>query len=205
MKWTKYICFVLLMACTTEQPMVAKERLAPIIPAIGISADDPQLHLENGNWYYADTLFSGHVHAFYQNGHMQRMQSYYQGKEEGLLLTWFQDGQKESERYFVAGEKDGQHKGWWENGQPRFEYQFKNGVYDGDFKEWFSSGAVFKHIEYKEGVEIRGKGWRENGKLYMSYEVKGARRYGLLNAQPCYTLKNEKGQYIEVLEKKSPL
>lgn len=205
MKWNNCIYLVFLLACTIEQPTVVKERQAPIIPAIGVRADDSKLHLENGYWYYGDSLFSGHVHAFYSNGNMQRMQTYYQGKEEGILLTWFQDGQKESERYFVAGEKDGLHKGWWENGMRRFEYQFKDGMYEGDFKEWFSSGAAFKHIEYKNGVEIRGKGWRENGKLYMSYEVKGTRRYGLMNAQPCYTLKNEKGQYIEVPEKKSPL
>lgn len=205
MKCSYYIFFLLIIACSSEpQPLVA-ERQVPMIPAIDIRVDDPRLMFKNGRWYYNDSLFSGYVHAFYPNGNKQRIQAFYDGKEEGQLMTWFQDGQKESERYFINGEKEGLHKGWWENGQQRFEYHFKNGIYDGDFKEWFSTGAEFKHIEYKNGVEIRGKGWRENGKLYMSYEVKGNRRYGLMNAQPCYTLKNEKGQYIEVPEKKSPL
>ena len=34
------------------------------------------------------------------------------------------------------------------------------------------------------------KAWRENGKLYINYEVKEGVRYGLQKAALCYTLKN---------------
>jgi antitoxin component YwqK of YwqJK toxin-antitoxin module len=205
MKWHTNIYIVLMIACVSDQPMVAKEVVRAVIPSVGIMADDSKLKLVNGLWYYADTLFSGHVHAFHANGNMQRMQGYYSGKEEGLLMTWFPDGQKESERYFVNGEKEGVHKGWWENGQQRFEYHFSNGQYEGDFREWSVNGTMAKHIEYKDGKEQRGKAWRENGKVYMSFEVRGSRRYGMMNAKPCYTLRNEKGEYIEVAVNKSPL
>ncbi len=205
MKWYIVISTFLMIACVSDQPLAVQERVAPVIPPLGIMAEDAKLKLVNGIWYYADTMFSGHVHAFHENGNMQRMQGYYKGKEEGLLVTWFPDGQKESERYFAAGEKEGVHKGWWENGKLRFEYHFSNGQYDGDFREWSVNGTIAKHIEYKDGNEIRGKAWRENGKIYMSFEMKGSRRYGLMNAKPCYTLRNEKGEYIEMAPNKSPL
>jgi len=205
MKWYKSLYAILMIACVSDQPVAIQQELVPVIPPVGIMADDPKLKLVNGNWYYADTLFSGHVHAFHSNGTMQRMQSYFNGKEEGLLMTWFPDGQKESERYFAKGEKEGVHKGWWENGQQRFEYQFSNGQYENDFREWSVNGTLAKHIEYKNGKEVRGKAWRENGKVYMSFEVRGSRRYGMMNAKPCYTLRTEKGEYIEVAENKSPL
>lgn len=205
MKWYATICLYFMIACVSDQPPVEKVRAAPFIPSVDIVADDSRLKLVNGYWYYADTLFSGYIHAFHRNGNMQRMQSYYQGKEEGLLVTWFPEGQKESERYFADGEKEGVHKGWWENGKLRFEYHFSKGQYDGDFREWSVNGMLAKHIEYKDGKELRGKAWRENGKVYMSFEMKGSRRYGLMNAKPCYTLRNEKGEYIELASNKSPL
>ena len=205
MKWCTGIYAFLMIACTSDQPAVVRHLAAPVIPAVGIVDGDAKLKLVNGLFYYADTLFSGHIHAFHANGNMQRMQSYFAGKEEGLLVTWFADGQKESERFFTGGEKDSIHRGWWENGQQRFEYHFSNGKYNGHFREWSVNGALVKHIEYKDGKEVRGKAWRENGKVYMSFEMRGTRRYGLMNAKPCYTLRNEKGVYIEITEKKSPL
>lgn len=205
MKWYTVICTFLMIACVSDQPIVIQKRAAPLIPTVSIKSDDPKLKLGNGFYYYADTLFSGHIHTFHENGSMQRMQSYYEGKEEGVLITWFSNGQKESERYFAEGEKEGIHSGWWENGQQRFEYHFSKGQYNGDFREWSVNGTIAKHIEYKDGKEIRGKAWRENGKVYMSFEMRGSRRYGLMNAKPCYTLRNEKGEYIEMAPNKSPL
>lgn len=205
MKWYVTICGFLMIACAGDQPVMVQTLSAPVIPPVGVAADDPELKLVNGVWYYADTLFSGHVHAFHENGNMQRMQTYFEGKEEGLMMTWFPGGQKESERYFASGEKEGVHRGWWENGLQRFEYQFSRGQYQGDFKEWSVNGALARYIEYKDGKEVRGKAWRENGKVYMSFEVRGSRRYGLMNAKPCYTLRNEKGEYLEVPANKSPL
>lgn len=205
MKWytTIYVC--LMIACVSDRPPVLQKREAPVIPAISVRANDPAIKLVNGYWYYDDSVFSGQVHAFHENGSMQRTQSYFAGKEEGWVITWFTGGQKESERYFEEGEKEGVHRGWWENGQRRFEYHFVKGQYDADFREWSVNGAIAKHIEYKDGKELRGKAWRENGKVYMNFEIKGSRRYGLMNAKPCYTLRTEKGEYIELAENKSPL
>lgn len=53
-----------------------------------------------------------------------------------------------------------------------------------------------KYIVYQNGIAQTGKGWRENGKLYMSFVVRDGRLYGLINPNLCYSLKNERGEYV---------
>jgi hypothetical protein len=50
---------------------------------------------------------------------------------------------------------------------------------------------MMQQLVYDHGKEISGKGWRENGELYMNYQIKNGRRYGLANANLCYSLSNE--------------
>ena len=116
--------------------------------------------------------------------------------EEGVLTSFYENGMKDSRRFYHNGEKDSINQGWWINGNPRFEYHFKNGVYEGDFKEWYASGKLMKHIIYHNGKEQNGKGWRENGKVYMSFVMRDGRLYGLINPNLCYSLKNERGEYV---------
>jgi hypothetical protein len=51
-------------------------------------------------------------------------------------------------------------------------------------------------VYYEKGQEKRGQGWRENGKLYMSFEVRNGRMYGQGNPNLCYSLQNEQGEFI---------
>ena len=166
------------------------------ISSVLISSTDSSLHFINGSWYYRDSLFSGSIETRYSNGQLKSLQTFFSGKEEGWSYSFYPDGKKESQRFYVLGEKDSIHLGWWNNGNRRFEYHFNKGNYDGDYKEWYVSGKPLKYIVYKNGEEVYGKGWRENGKLFMNYVMKDKRRYGLMNSQLCYSLKNEKGEFV---------
>ncbi len=173
-----------------------------VIPNFVLVTSDTSLHLINGVWYYHNQLFSGILKTFYSSGKIKIIQSFYRGKEEGLLTTFYETGNPDSKRYYHLGEKDSINSGWWPNLNPRFEYHFRNGMYEGDFKEWYVNGKPLKHIVFKEGKELRGKGWRENGKVYMSFEMRDGRLYGLVNPNLCYSLKNEKGEFRESTQKK---
>ena len=166
------------------------------ISSVLISSTDSSLHFINGSWYYRDSLFSGSIETRYSNGQLKSLQTFFSGKEEGWSYSFYPNGKKESQRFYVLGEKDSIHLGWWNNGNRRFEYHFNKGNYDGDYKEWYVSGKPLKYIVYKNGEEVYGKGWRENGKLFMNYVMKDKRRYGLMNSQLCYSLKNEKGEFV---------
>lgn len=132
-------------------------------------------------------------------------QLFYQGKEEGWSEWYYTNGSINARRYFHQGEKDSVHLGWWPNGKPRFEYHFHQGQYHGWFKEWYVTGEPLKAIWYEAGKEIRGTGWRNNGKMYMSFEVRNGRLYGLVNPNLCYSLQKENGIFVTGKKNKNPL
>jgi len=201
LKGYSIIYMVLFVACKHAVNNADTVIAAPLkIPTISVSSTDSLLQLKNGVWYYGQHLFCGSINTYYSSGKLRSQLSVYNGKEEGMTNSFYENGNKEACRYYHAGEKDSVHRGWWLNGQPRFEYHFRKGEYDGDFKEWYASGKPYKHIIYASGKEQRGKGWRENGKLYMNFVMREGRLYGLMNPNLCYSLKNEKGEYINSLK-----
>lgn len=160
------------------------------IPAISISSGDTALHLVNGTWFYKnDSTFTGIIKEFYPDGSVRCLQRLENGRQQGYTETYYNDGGPESRRWYSKGEKDSAHTGWWPNGNKKFEYHFTNGNYNGLFTEWYQSGKMIQQVVYESGKEISGKGWRENGKLYMSFVMKEGRRYGLFNANLCYSVK----------------
>ncbi len=167
------------------------------IPAISLVWGDTALKTVNGVLFYQEKPFSGFVNGYYANGIKKSLQSFYAGKEEGWLVTYYPNKKIDAKRYYHKGEKDSIHQGWWQNGKLRFEYHFKDGVYEGDFKEWYQSGKRLKWISYQAGKEVWGKGWRENGKAFMSFVVRDGRLYGQINPNLCYSLKKENGEFAQ--------
>lgn len=167
-----------------------------VIPAdtkeFSVFISDTCLKMTNGQWFYKNNqLFNGELKENWPNGNLKNIQQIRNGKQQGLSETFYANGSKESVRWYLNGEKDSVHTGWWENGNKKFEYHFKHAVYDGLFSEWYQNGSMLQQLMYTNGKEMWGKGWRENGKLYMNYTMKDGRRYGLYNSNLCYGLKDE--------------
>lgn len=183
------ILFIVATGCET-----AVQDKLPAIPGLVIRSADTALQLVNGVWYYQRLPFSGTIEKNFASAALQSRQHFYQGKEEGLLETFYPDGSKDTRRFYHHGEKDSVNEGWWPNGRQKFVYHFRTGSYEGSFEEWYESGKPYKRLIYHEGKEQSGKGWRENGKVYMSFVVRDGRLYGLVNPNLCYSLKNERGE-----------
>ena len=154
------------------------------------------LELRNGIYYYNGELFSGYLTAHYKNGVLSEKRNYSAGKQEGFSFTWFENGVMQDKRFYVNGEKDDTHYGWYNDGSKRFEYNFDNGMNNGVSTEWYNSGQVAKKTVYVNGNEESVQAWRDNGKLYINYVVRDGVIYGMNNSHLCYTLKNEKGEYV---------
>ncbi|MCA6450164.1 MAG: hypothetical protein IM584_08085 [Chitinophagaceae bacterium] len=198
----RFLCLYLLVqavacrqALTPAKPATADQR--PSIPAVTVNRGDTSLQLVNGVWFLQGQPFSGSIETRYGSGQLWVIQQVYEGKEEGLMRSYYENGRQQALRFYHLGEKDSVHRGWWPNGQLQYEYHFRNGEYEGDFKEWYPSGKILKHIFYHKGKEEWGKGWRENGKPYMSFVIRNGRLYGLVNPNLCYSLRNERGEYIK--------
>lgn len=186
---------MLFVSCS-DKNLIIKYGGKIIIPSHSIETTDSLLHFNNGFWYYKNELYSGNIIDRFGSKNIHQNTSYYKGKEECVQLTYFDENKLSEKRFYHRGEKDSTHSGWWPNGNKRFEYHFKDGVYQGDFKEWYEDGKPLKFIHYTNGVDDNGKGWRQNGKLYMNFVMKNGRRYGLNNSNLCYTLKNGNGEFV---------
>jgi antitoxin component YwqK of YwqJK toxin-antitoxin module len=195
-----FVLFLLLLAgCNAGDKTIyipAFDKKVTVIQRTLI-AGDVHLSYKKGCCYYADSLFSGVITEFYPNRKMKSLTRFFQGRQEGWTSTWYPNGIKESLRFYQKGEKEGVHYGWWDNGNLKFTYRFSHGNYDGDYKEWYADHQIFKQVTYKNGSDQEGKGWRNNGKLFMNYKVRNNRRFGLLNAELCYALNKEKAVYLK--------
>lgn len=195
------LTFLISIGCThpvKPAHTVDNEKLSLPPPPTNKNKQDGAFTWKNGICLQANEPFTGVIMQSDSMGNPVSKQQYYKGKEEGWSEWYYPNGRLNARRYYHQGEKDSVHMGWWPNGNVRFEYHFQLGQYNGWFKEWYVSGKPLKEIWYQDGKEIRGTGWRENGKIYMSFEVRNGRLYGLVNPNLCYSLQKEKGVFVGV-------
>ena len=108
------------------------------------------------------------------------------GVIEGIERRWFANGRPESVRTFDAGRKVGVHVGWWPNGAARFRTHYQDDSFDGANEAWYDTGVRSQRLEYVAGREEgRQQMWAPDGTLIVNYEMRGGRRYGMINAKPC--------------------
>ena len=89
-------------------------------------------------------------------------------------------------RTFDAGRKVGVHVGWWPNGAVRFRTRYADDSFDGTNEAWYDTGVRSQRLEYSAGHEEgRQQMWAPDGTLIVNYEMRGGRRYGMINAKPC--------------------
>jgi hypothetical protein len=59
-------------------------------------------------------------------------------------------------------------------------------VLNGEVRTHYESGQLHELKHYKNGREEGlQQAWTELGSLYLNYEMRNGRRYGLVNARPC--------------------
>ncbi len=157
-----------------------------------INKKNSSLQLINNDWLFQSQPFTGEIREDYENGSVKSLLKVTDGKLDGASQTFYPNGKTETIRSYKQNEKDGVNSGWWPNGNKRFEYHFTNGTYNGLFTEWYNDGKMVQQIVYENGKDMAGKGWRDDGKLYMNFVVKDGRRYGLMNANLCYSLNSQR-------------
>ncbi len=186
MKVFLYILILASVACNRKE-------IATIdaVPFQAIKTDG-SLCMKNGIWHYNQKPFTGNIIELYPNGHLKSRVACLNGKEHGYMESWFINGLLEEQRIYINGKKTATHTGWWPNGNKRFERHYEDDMYTGVNKEWYESGRLYTVMGYLHSVEIGGAGWRENGKPFMNFRLKDGVRYGLVNAELCYSLKKEK-------------
>jgi len=84
------------------------------------------------------------------------------------------------------GEKYGLHESRWPNGKLRVQAHYFGDVFHGEYRTWYESGRPYELRHFDHGRESgMQQSWTEEGELYLNYEVRDGRRFGLINARPC--------------------
>jgi antitoxin component YwqK of YwqJK toxin-antitoxin module len=92
----------------------------------------------------------------------------------------------------ARGETMGLRRAWWPNGHVRTEGTFVSGVRIGEYRTYYENGAPYELRHYVGGHEQgRQQSWTATGQLYLNYDVRDGRRYGLVNALPCIEVGKE--------------
>lgn len=99
---------------------------------------------------------------------------------------YYRDGALESVRYYRADKKTGRHQSFWPNGKLRAAAWYADDAYQGEYRSFYESGRPYELRHFERGREAGlQQSWTEDGALFLNYEVRNGRRYGLVNARPC--------------------
>lgn len=144
-------------------------------------------------WYYKEKPFNGYAVKYYPNDSLAEKTGFYNGKREGVSKQWSESGQLRLERNFKNNRFEGPYRAWWENGILAEEATYIKGILQGVQKKWYPTGVLAKVRNIVNSRENgKQKAWLANGKLYVNYEAKNGRIFGLKRANSCYKLEDEK-------------
>ncbi|RAJ11481.1 toxin-antitoxin system YwqK family antitoxin [Arenibacter echinorum] len=163
-----------------------------VIDSAEVSKQDLALNQIEGKWYYKNQPYNGYSLKFHANDTLAERLGFLNGKREGLARRWSENGVLRVESTYSQNKLVGVYKSWWENGVLAEESNYVNGLKQGEEKQWYATGQLSKVRQLIEGKEEGlQKAWLPNGTLYVNYEAKNGRIFGMLRANSCYKLEDE--------------
>jgi len=163
-----------------------------------INKDSLFLDGNKGVWYNKNKAYTGYSVRYHRNDTLMEKIWYQKGKKEGIARTWFSNGCLKSEYKYKANRLNGEYIAYWENGVKGTEAYYENGKLHGLEIKWHQSGMIAKKRQLVYGQESGiQKAWLKNGKLYVNYEAKNGRIFGMKRANSCYALEDEIVQKIK--------
>ena len=123
--FTLFISLLLLGCGQHYSPPLTEEEVKIIANAFDVT----KLQVRSGVSYLPNTQepFSGFAKLVYENGQVEMLTQFKDGKENGPGTDWHENGQKAGENNFKDGKQDGLQDWWYENGQKRNELNYKDG------------------------------------------------------------------------------
>ncbi len=125
--------------------------------------------------------FSGWIKQMYNPKQVRVLQSFKDGKRDGLEIEWYENGQKRSEESWKDGERDGPRASWYENGQKSRAGTTKNSRGVGTSTSWHENGRKsFEATSDKYGKRVGVQTmWYENGQKSSEATFKQDKQEGL--------------------------
>jgi antitoxin component YwqK of YwqJK toxin-antitoxin module len=147
----------LLMVGCGSPDLDDKETLDGII-AEAIDKSTLQMRGKEGEeLYYApneQTPYTGWVKEMHDNGQIEGLAQFKDGKPNGLVTGWYENGQKKEEINFKDGKPNGLGTRWYEDGQKKSEENFKDEKADGLHIFYKEDGSEVGRVTFKDGEKV---------------------------------------------------
>lgn len=103
-----------------------------------------------------------------------------------IVQHFTESGSLLSQTAYRDGRKVGRFVSFWPDGQRRVEALYTGDTINGVYRSWHANGRLAELRHYLDGHE-RGsqQAWTDRGELFLNFEVRNGRHYGLTNSQPC--------------------
>lgn len=115
---------------------------------------------------YRNNLETGKWTWHYDNGALQYIEYFNDGKRDGEYIFYYINGQIRTKGMYSNDKQIGKWEDWYMDGKPK-EYEMRvDGKRDGEYKYWHSNGQLYVIGNYILGKEEGiWKYWDEKGKL----------------------------------------
>lgn len=112
------------------------------------------------------------------------------GRPDRVVDRFFADGSLASRETYRAGRKVGVHWAFWPDGTARRRASYGSDeaadAYDGMVRTWDETGRARDIRRYARGREHGvQQSFGPNGEIFLNYEARNGRRFGLVNSTPC--------------------
>ena len=95
--------------------------------------------------------FSGWAAEYHDNGQIESLGQYKDGKRHGQEISWYGNGQMRHRGPAVNGHSNGQWTYWHDNGQMQHQGDWVDGQFSGQWTGWYENGNMQYQGEYEGG------------------------------------------------------
>lgn len=193
----KFSVFLILVGCNLKENTPVATNVSIHVPDTELAVIGMFFDKKASLWKTKNDsiVVSGKIIFFYPNGQIAKIIPVFEGKKEGVILTYYDNGDLKFLETFSNNKLNGKVKRWGtERGyQLIAELNYENGKLHGEQKKWFATGELHKLMHLENGKEEgTQKAYRKNGVLYANYEAVNGRTFGLRRSNLCYELNDEK-------------
>jgi len=108
------------------------------------------------------------------------------GRPDRIVQSFSGDGTLLSQIAFRDGRKVGRFVSFWPEGGRRVEAYYDGDRIVGLYRSWHVNGRLAEIRRYVAGREDGlQQAWTDRGDLFLNFEVRNGRHFGLVNATPC--------------------
>jgi antitoxin component YwqK of YwqJK toxin-antitoxin module len=108
------------------------------------------------------------------------------GAPERIVQSFDEQGRLLSETMYRGGRKTGRHVAFWPGGVLRVRAHYDGDVIEGEYRSFHRNGRLAERKRYVRGREEGlQQAWTDGGELFLNFEARNGRHYGLINSRPC--------------------